>query len=150
YTKEQRGRFRDEAAGLLGVKASAAPPATELDLETALSAAGALLLAGDAPGYQRLCARLLEHADRLTCLNQPNRRTYLLTRTCLLAPGGTAAAALPVWIMGNGVTARGGELGQALADSQAPVRVIDRGVYAQVTDPAWHLHTYGLAHYRAG
>src|SRR4029450_8206656 len=93
------------------------------DLEIAFEHAGTLLLAGDAEVYKRLCTRLLERGDKLVCLNQPGRKSYLIARICLLAPA-------------------------AIADSARPAILAGDAVRAQRT--AWHLHTLGLFHYRAG
>jgi serine/threonine protein kinase/tetratricopeptide (TPR) repeat protein len=94
------------------------------DLEGAVAYAGALLLAGDPDSYRRLRARLGEDADRLRCLNQPGRRSYLLARIGLLSP---------------------------VADKEAG-RLTALAEKALSAGPkmAWYLHTLGLAHYRAG
>jgi serine/threonine protein kinase/Flp pilus assembly protein TadD len=78
-----------------------------------------LLLAGDADGYRRLCARVIE---KLGDTNDPET-AYLVARIGTLAP-------------------------DAVPDPTRLVRIAERAVRA---DPLpHHLHTLGLAHYRAG
>ena len=93
------------------------------DLEIAFEYAGTLLLSGDTEGYKRLCTRLLERGNKLVCVNQPGRKSYLVARICLLAPATVADAARPATLAGDAVRAQ---------------------------RTAWHLHTLGLAHFRAG
>ena len=84
---------------------------------------GALLLAGDTEGYERVCARLLDRGDKLKCFDVPGERA-----TC--SPG-SACCRLP--------------------QGDDPARLARLGNEAVKAEPnAWHLHTLGLAHYRAG
>jgi tetratricopeptide (TPR) repeat protein len=94
------------------------------DLEVTFDYAGVLLLAGDAEGYRRFCARLLERGDKLKCLDHPGRRSYLVARICLLAP-------------------------DAAADRARPGQLAEEAVKAVPTFPHY-LHALGVAHYRAG
>jgi serine/threonine protein kinase/tetratricopeptide (TPR) repeat protein len=94
------------------------------DLEQCFVHAAMLLLTGDSQGYQQFCAHLLKRGDNLKCLDQPGRRSYLTARLCLLAP-------------------------EAVADAAVPARLATEALKAAPTF-AYHLHTLGLAEYRAG
>jgi Flp pilus assembly protein TadD len=82
--------------------------------------AGVLLLCGDAEGYRRVCARLLQRVGQTT---DPGS-AYLVARALVLAPNGGPHAA-------------------------RSVELAAKAVAAEPKNP-WHVHALALAHYRAG
>src|SRR5262249_3235753 len=113
-----RGRY-DEASADFAQRLKLTPDA----LETTYAYAAALVLSGDAEGYRRRRARLLERAKHLRCGNRPGRKSYLLARICLLAP-------------------------DAVPDPDQVLQLAEEAVRAE--RDSHELHTLGLAHYRAG
>jgi tetratricopeptide (TPR) repeat protein len=85
--------------------------------------AGLLVLAGDTAAYRAFCRRMQETLAQQPDGTRDRRATYLVARSCLLAP--------------NGV------------DPAEGVRLAEQAL-AAAPRYAWHLHTLALAHYRAG